>query len=129
MGFWNLFRRTRKQNSSGSEPLQNGSYPPGEFEFLITGDVDIPTERFFFLMTPTSTPVTKQERDGWIYFQVDGDEFSYSWEEPGIQMVFNKEATFAKAKLIADEVVEKLKVAGYEVNLLVLDNSTVYRFD
>jgi hypothetical protein len=38
------------------------------------------------------------------YYQVDKDEFSYSWEMPGIQMTFNPEITYLKAKQIADEV-------------------------
>jgi len=80
-----------------------------DFEFLITpSDIEIKTEDFDRIMTPDSIEWNKVIKDDWAYYQVGPDEFSYSWEPPGIQMTFNDEINFEKAKLIADEVVAKL---------------------
>lgn len=102
---------------------------PGQFEFLITGDIELTPEQFDNIMLPVSFQTKKVERSGWVYFHADGDEFSYSWEPPGIQMTFNKECTFQKAKQIADEVVQNLNSSGFEAELIVIDNSQVLKFE
>jgi hypothetical protein len=107
--------------------MQN--FSPGQFEFLITGDIELSPEQFETLMMPTSFEVKKVEKDGWVYFQTSSDEFSYSWEPSGIQMTFNKEATFQKAMQIADEVTRNLNSAGFDAELLVIDDSQVVKFD
>jgi len=107
--------------------MQN--FSPGHFEFLITGDIELSPDQFNSLMIPASFHTKRVERNGWIYFQIDTDEFSYSWEPPGIQMTFNKEATFQKAKQIADEVVKNLNTAGFAAELLVISNAHIIRFD
>jgi hypothetical protein len=99
------------------------------FEFLITGDVVIPSEDYERIMTPNSFPCTKIIRDGWPYYQVDQDEFSYSWEIAGIQMTFNESADYMKAKKIAEEVVENIKATGQMAELNTIDVTKVYRFD
>ncbi|GAB2653905.1 hypothetical protein GCM10027036_04050 [Flavihumibacter cheonanensis] len=104
------------------------AYMPGKFEFLITGDNELSSEQFNTLLFPTTYQVKKIERDGWSYFQTEGDEFSYSWEPPGIQMTFNKECSFQKAKQIADEVVQNLVKAGFNVELLVINNTQITTF-
>ena len=40
-------------------------------------------------MTPNSIPWTKVIKNDRVYYKVDKDEFSYSSEIPGIQMMFN----------------------------------------
>jgi phosphopentomutase len=70
----------------------------------------------------------KVDRDNCYYYQVEGDEFTYSWEMAGIQMTFNKEISFEKAKQIADEVIDNIKASGQKAELIVLDSSNVYRF-
>ena len=88
-----------------------------DFEFLITpGDIEIKTEDFDNLMTPDSMPWTKVLKNERTYYQVGVDEFSYSRETPGIQMSFNAEMTFEKARQIAEEVANKLiKYTGQDI--------------
>lgn len=99
-----------------------------DFEFLIRGDIDIPNEDFDLIMTPNSFKWSKVTKNDWVYYQVDGDEFSYSIEPPGIQMVFNKEISYLKAKKIVDEIVEKIKETGQQPELVIIDLTTVYKF-
>lgn len=99
-----------------------------DFEFLIVGDIHIPDEHYDKIMTPNSFEWTKNRRDGWPYYQVGGDEFTYSWEMPGIQMTFNDSISFAKAKIIVDEVVANLKAVGQHVELQIIDSTKLYQF-
>lgn len=105
------------------------NYLPGKFEFLILGDIELTDAQFYSLMVPRSFAVEKIEKDMGIYFETGGDQFGYSWEPPGIQMVFNKEAPFQKAKQIAEEVVQNLNEAGFRAELMVVDHSKILRFD
>ena len=105
------------------------NYAPGCFEFLIAGDIELTSDQFDNLMMPAFYDIKKVEKNGWVYFQVDSDEYTYSCEPPGIQMTFNKEATFQKAKQIADKIVQNLNRAGFTAELLVIDNSKITRFE
>jgi hypothetical protein len=107
--------------------MQN--FSPGQFEFLITGDIELTSEQSETLMLPFSFQVQQVERNGWIYFHSTGDEFSYSWEPQGIQMTFNKECTFQKAKQIADEILQNLREAGFDADILLIENSQIIKFD
>jgi hypothetical protein len=80
-------------------------------------------------MTPNSLKWKKILKNGWEYYQVGQDEFSYSFEEPGIQITFNKEISFSKAKIIADEVITNINETGQKAELLVLDKKQVHGFD
>lgn len=93
-----------------------------DFKFLITpGDIKIKREDFDNLMTPDSIPWTKVFKNECTYYQVGVDEFSYSWEMPGIQMTFNAEITFEKARQIVEEVANKLiKYTGQEIEVLFI---------
>ena len=117
-------------NSSGTSAIDTNKLTGGDFEFLITpSDIEVKKEDFDRVMTPNSFPWTKSIKDNWPYFGVDNDEFSYSWEEPGIQMTFNNEISYNKAKLIADEVVTKLsKYTGQEVELIFIPKNKVISF-
>jgi hypothetical protein len=71
---------------------------------------------FAFLITPDSIPWTKSGNN----YQVGKDEFSYARESDGIEMRFNAEIKFEKARKIVEEVVEKLtKHTGQEVEVLL----------
>jgi len=130
-----LFDFFRKRNVtdktvSSTDGNQNKSQWTGkDFEFLITGDIDIPATDYDQIMTPNTFQWKKINRNDWYYYQVGEDEFTYSWEMPGIQMTFNKEILFEKAKQIADEVIDNIKAAEQEAELVVLNNSNIYRFD
>jgi len=99
-----------------------------DFEFLIVGDIDVFSD-FDNIMTPKSFKWSKTTKNDWHYYQVDQDEFCYSIEEPGIQMTFNKEITFDKAKKIADEIIANIIATGQNAELIILDNRKVYRFN
>lgn len=103
-------------------------YKNGEFEFLIRGEIEFP-DNWKEILTPNSLKVEEIIEDEWFDFKVGDDMFSYSFEEPGIQMTFNKEMEFNKAKKIADEVIENIKQTGQNAELLILDNSKTYSFD
>lgn len=50
-----------------------------DFEFLITpADIEIKAEDFDSIMTPSSMPWTKVEKDGWCFYNAREDEFAYS---------------------------------------------------
>ncbi len=127
------FLRERKTLDNSSQPdesmvdLLNSTGK--DFEFLIRGDIEISSEDFDEVMTPNTYEWRKIERDGWLYFQVCNDEFSYSFEPPGIQMSFNQEITYVKAKAIADEVVLNIEGKGFKPELVVLSSKRVYKFD
>lgn len=112
--FKDIFRKT---------PDDKSKLRGKDFEFLITGDIEIPADEFDAIMTPNSFAWTKADNNGWPYYQVEQDKFSYSWETPGIQMSFNDDITYEKAKAIADEIVENIKRAGQTAELEI-----VYRF-
>lgn len=109
--------------------MDRSNWTGADFEFLISGDVNISKEDYDRIMTPKSIECNKIIKNDWEYFQAGQDEFSYSWEEPGIQMTFNKEITFEKAKKIADEIIQNIKSTGQEVELIILDKKNIYRFD
>ncbi len=102
-----------------------------DFEFLLTSsaDIDIRIEDFDRIMTPDSMDWEKFNKDNSDYYRVGKDEFSYSFEMIGIQMTFNKEITYAKAREIADEVAKKLiKHTGHEVIVNVIPSDEVLSF-
>jgi hypothetical protein len=91
-----------------------------DFEFLITpGDLEIKAADFDNLMTPDSIPWTKVSKNDCTWYQVGKDEFSYSRSQPGIQMSFNREITFEKARQIVEEVAGKLtQHTGQEIEVI-----------
>ncbi|MBK9256913.1 MAG: hypothetical protein IPM42_15635 [Saprospiraceae bacterium] len=104
------------------------SWKGEDFEFLIVGDIEIFSD-FDNIMTPNSFEWIKTIKNDWDYYIVGQDEFSYSVEEPGIQMTFNKEISFEKAKQIADEVIANIIATGQKAELTILDKKNLYRFD
>jgi hypothetical protein len=129
-----LFKRKMSYQSvvpvNNTREVDNGkeSWKGNDFEFLIKGDLDIPNDKFDQIMSPISFICNRIERDNWIYYQVGNDEFSYSFEPPGIQMTFNKEITFEKAKQIGDEVVNNIKSTGQNAELVIFSNGNIYKF-
>ena len=132
MRLFNFFRKKKHIDKNlspiASEEKKAHSRENG-FEFLITGEINIPAEDYDQIMTPNTFTCNKVNKDDWTYYQVGEDQFSYSVEEPGIQMTFNREMSFNKAKKIADEIIGNIKATGQEAQLIVLDTTKVYRFD
>jgi hypothetical protein len=122
-------KKSSNKKPGGESPEDISQSTGKDFEFLITGDINISAEDFEKVMTPRSFEWTMITKKNWPYFQVGQDEFSYSWEPPGIQMTFNKEMPYQKAKKIADEVVENIRATGQNAKLIVLDSTKVHRFD
>jgi hypothetical protein len=117
MGLFDFFRR-RKVTDKAVPPTggneDRSQWTGKDFEFLITGDVDISSADFDQIMTPNTFQWKKVNRNDWYYYLVGEDEFTYSLEMPGIQMTFNKEISFEKAKQITDEVINNIKATGQE---------------
>jgi hypothetical protein len=132
MSLFNFFRRNKKKDEELAPvytTVDRALWTGKDFEFLITGDINIPTDTYDSTMTPNSFEWIKIDKNNWTYYQVGDDEFSYSWEMPGIQMTFSDAIPFQKAKKIADEVIENLKMIGQMAELVVIDKTKVYRFD
>ncbi len=133
MGIFDFFKKKQSQDLGKpqvdfTEPpidsIDRSSWNGSQFEFLIVGDIDISTAEFDEVMTPNTFNWEKLIKEDWLYYQIDGDEYSYSFEMPGIQMTFNKEVSFPKAKRIADEVVENIIRTGQEAELVIVDKDT-----
>jgi hypothetical protein len=99
-----------------------------DFEFLIVGQIEVFSD-FDNIMTPNTFEWTKTTKNNLNFYQVGADEFSYSFEEPGIQMTFNKEIHFDKAKKIGDEIITNINATGQNAELIILDLIKVYRFE
>lgn len=131
MRLFNFLKKKPQSKTTDSNPAFNetSSRTGKDFEFLITGEIEIPAIEYDRIMTPNSFEWVKIYKDDWPYYQVGRDEFSYSWEIPGIQMTFNEGMSFEKAKKIADEVVENIRSLGVAVQLHILDRNTPYQFE
>jgi len=101
-----------------------------DFEFLLTpSNIEVSNEDFDSIMTPDSMEWIKVSKNNWQYYQVGEDEFSYSFEPPGIQMCFNNEISYAKAKQVADEVAKKLgDYIGTEVIVNFIPTDRIIKF-
>ena len=120
--------KTSKDNVVIPTKPDRSKWTGKNFEFLITGDLEIMAENHDEIMTPNSFEWTKIEKDNWPYYKVGQDEFSYSWEPPGIQMAFNDDITFQKAKNIADEIIENIQKTGQFAELVILESGKIYKF-
>ena len=135
MGIFDFLKRKKKAEAESSEfnsepeILDRSNWTGENFEFLITGNVEVTASEYDELMTPNSFSWEKTVKNDWTYYKVGQDEFSYSWEMPGIQFTFNKEVKFEKAKQIADEIMENLHSNGQMAELVILEKNKVYRFD
>ena len=132
MALFNFFKRKKKADQEPADndtTVDKSQWTGKDFEFLITGDINILSDNYDKIMTPTSFEWTKTNKKDWTYYQVGQDEYSYSWEMPGIQMTFNESIPYQKAKKIADEVIENIRATGQIAELVILNKTKVYRFD
>lgn len=111
-----------------SSSVDRSNWTGQDFEFLIVGNINVFAD-FDNIMTPNSFEWSKTVKNDCQYYQIGPDEFSYSIEEPGIQMSFNNEIAFKKAKKIVDEVIENINATGQVAELLILDNKQTHRLD
>lgn len=135
MEIFNFLKRKKKSENKNSEAktesesVDRTNWTGENFEFLITGVDEIPNEEYDRIMTPKTFECKKVIKDEWPFYVVGEDEFSFSWEMPGIQFTFNKEVKYEKAKKIADEIIENLNSIGQNAELLILESNKVYRFE
>ena len=72
-------------------------------------DFDITEKDFNEIFSPESLEYRLEtKKDGYTYFIVGDDEYTFDFEPVGVLIFFNDEIKFPKAKLIVDEIVEKL---------------------
>lgn len=135
MGLFDFFKKNRHQQSKKEDytsqeiEVDKSKWTGKDFEFLIAGEIDIPSGDFDDVMTPNTFNCVKTERNNWIYYKVGDDDFNYSFEPPGIQMVFNDSISFLKAKEIADEIIQNIIMSGQTPELIIIDKSQLYRFE
>jgi hypothetical protein len=120
---------TEPKSETNSENINPTNWTGENFEFLITGVDEIPNEEYDRIMTPNSFEWKKVIKDDWPFYVVGEDEFSFSWEIPGIQFTFNKEVKYEKAKNIADEIIENINSIGQKAELVILEKNKIYRFE
>ncbi len=120
---------TESKTETNNENIDRTNWTGENFEFLITGVDEILNEEYDRIMTPNTFEWEKIIKDDWPFYVVGEDEFSFSWEIPGIQFTFNKEVKYEKAKKIADEIIENISSIGQKAELIVLEKNKVYRFE
>jgi len=130
---YKTFRKKKLENNITesnhvSQIVDRTNWTGENFEFLITGDIEIPEKNYDQIMTPNSFEWEKVIKDEWPFYTVGEDEFSFSWEISGIQFTFNKEVKYQKAKKIADEIIENLNSIGQKAELLTLESNKIYKF-
>jgi hypothetical protein len=131
MGLPDIFKKHKETDKVPPQCTDNedrSKWTGKDFEFLITGDINIRPGDYDRIMTPNTFQWKKINRDDWHYYEVGDDEFTYSWEMPGIQMTFSEETLFEKAKQMADEVISNIKAIGQDAELIILNSSNIYRF-
>ena len=121
--------KTEPKAEIKTENIDRTNWTGANFEFLITGVDEIPNEEYDTIMTPNSFEWEKIIKGDWPFYVVGEDEFSFSWEMPGIQFTFNKEVKYEKAKKIADEIIENINSIGQKAELMILEKNKVYRFE
>jgi len=123
------FFGSKIETKKNVENIDRSDWKGKDFEFMITGDINIPIDKFEDIMLPKSLELKEIQRDNWTYYQFGENEFTYSYEMVGIQMTFNDNIDYRKAKEIVDEVLEQIKCFGQKPELLILRSDTLYKFD
>ncbi len=129
--WFNLFFKRKISPSQIQEPeieQERLNWNGSNFEFLIrfedNKEPTIPDGKLYdAIMTPNSMQWVKIVKDGCDYYRVGDDEYSYSWEMIGIQMVFNAEVSYIKAHKIVYEIINNLRYIGTNASLIIVDKS------
>ena len=62
--------------------------------------------------------------DKWLFYKPAAEDDIYSWEIPGIKLIFKEEINYDTAKEFAERVVTKLKEdSGMEITLVAVDKT------
>lgn len=74
----------------------------GDVEF--GDDFDILSKDFENALIIKSKDCKKEQREGWVFYKVGNDEYTFDFEPVGIMIYFNDNITYPKAKEILDEI-------------------------
>ena len=103
-----------------TEKVDTSGWMGKDFEFLITGDVQIEASEYDTIMTPKSWTFKRATVGKWNMYTLDGELYCVSQEADGIHLSFTPAFTYAVARQIADEIMEKLQAARKPAALVVL---------
>jgi hypothetical protein len=90
-------------------------------EILIVGVNDVPANAGPEWLSPTGMEWRCTMRNKMPWYVVGEDGYTYSWEEPGIQLLFDEGVTANRAVEIAEAIVAGMQLRGYGGELVVID--------
>lgn len=101
------------------EKMDTSGWTGKDFEFVITGDVQISTGDYDRLLAPNSFKWRKKTVKTCNLYFIDQEAYSFSQEEDGIHMSFTPGFAYPLARQIVDEIIQNLREAGKVVGLVV----------
>ena len=76
------------------------------------------------LIPPADKDAIYISADNWLFYQPVAEDDIYSWEIPGIKLVFNGDIKYDEAKEFAERIVSTLKKgSGMEITLVAVDKT------
>jgi hypothetical protein len=72
-------------------------------------------------LAPANMAWQYEVRDKMPWYVVGADGYTYSWEPPGIQLLFDEGVAADRAVAIAEAIVAGMQERGYGGELLVID--------
>ena len=92
------------------------------FLILYPEDLDITDDLLDKLIPPGGKEFIRYSKDEWLHYQPAGHEDTYSFQLPGIKLIFTGDLIYDKIKDMADELVSKLKDhTGMKIELVTID--------
>ena len=90
-------------------------------EILITDVAKVPDNAGPEWLSPAGMEWHCTMRSKMPWYVVGEDGYTYSWEEPGIQLLFDEGVTASRAVEIAGAIVAGMQQRGYGGELVVID--------
>src|SRR6185295_1812848 len=92
------------------------------FLLLYPEGLDITDDLLDKLIPTEGKECMRYSKDEWLHYQPAGDEDTYSFQLPGIKLIFTGDLIYDKIKDLADELVAKLKEhTGANIELVSID--------
>jgi len=93
------------------------------FLILYPEDLDITDDLLDKLIPPDGKEYMRYSKEEWLHYQPAGHEDTYSFQLPGIKLIFTSELDYDKIKDLADELVTKLKdhYSEMKIELVTID--------
>jgi len=79
------------------------------FLILYPEDLDITDELLDILIPLDGKKYMRYSKEEWLHYQPAGDQDTYSFQLPGIKLIFTGELDYDKINDLVDELVAKLK--------------------